>query len=417
MNLIFPAGIIAYLVYQGAKSTGDKIQKCEITSFKLGKVSVALTQTTIPVVVSVLNPNNSDVRAEYFRGVIYRAGKKLGEFVFDSSGQNVLLKSRQVTPLTFSVKLSNIGIVSSLVNIFKNISTATPLDTVFTINGIIQISGFDIPVNFSYDVKTGKEVKSAVSGIAGIGSAGEVIEHKGQRFYKLRDGRFAWMKPGENYPATYVNKTQAQQRLNALAATGINAFVLDYKNPFYVTIGGKIGQLDSNIVIRLKPLEQTPLSTQLMKLTGDSYNTFDWENADGRDLTADSGNILRHKKTGMLVKIPGKNGSNDALPFIIKKEGSDLQVGQILYTSWGYEQTNIDYYQVTKLKGKTQFEARRLSHASDFHSRNMAADVWPVGEYANQKIYKGSYREKSLKVDGRFAWRWDGEKKYATYYA
>ena len=34
----------------------------------------------------------------------------------------------------------------------------------------------------------------------------------------------------------------------------------------------------------------------------------------------------------------------------------ELKVGDIIYTSWGYEQTNIDFYQVTKLVGKCSCE-------------------------------------------------------------
>ena len=31
-----------------------------------------------------------------------------------------------------------------------------------------------------------------------------------------------------------------------------------------------------------------------------------------------------------------------------------IKVGDIFYTSWGYEQTNVDFFQVVALKGKTQ---------------------------------------------------------------
>ena len=47
----------------------------------------------------------------------------------------------------------------------------------------------------------------------------------------------------------------------------------------------------------------------------------------------------------------------------------DLQVGDILKSSWGYDQTNIDYYEVTRLAGKTMVEFRpiksRLIRESD----------------------------------------------------
>lgn len=38
-----------------------------------------------------------------------------------------------------------------------------------------------------------------------------------------------------------------------------------------------------------------------------------------------------------------------------------LQIGSILYTSWGYEQTNIDFYQVIELIGKSTVVLRELA--------------------------------------------------------
>ena len=39
---------------------------------------------------------------------------------------------------------------------------------------------------------------------------------------------------------------------------------------------------------------------------------------------------------------------------------NSLQIGSILYASWGYDQTNIDFYEVTKLIGRTTLELREL---------------------------------------------------------
>ena len=42
------------------------------------------------------------------------------------------------------------------------------------------------------------------------------------------------------------------------------------------------------------------------------------------------------------------------------KPNHKLRVGDILRCSWGYEQTNQDYYQVTRLAGRTMVELRRI---------------------------------------------------------
>ncbi|CAK9063489.1 Uncharacterized protein SCF082_LOCUS32872, partial [Durusdinium trenchii] len=39
-----------------------------------------------------------------------------------------------------------------------------------------------------------------------------------------------------------------------------------------------------------------------------------------------------------------------------KRKGRGVELGQILYSSWGYDQTNIDFFKVTKLVGKTMVE-------------------------------------------------------------
>ena len=46
-----------------------------------------------------------------------------------------------------------------------------------------------------------------------------------------------------------------------------------------------------------------------------------------------------------------------------QKAPRKLQVGHILYTSWGYDQTNVDYYQVTALKGETMVIVQKLEQS------------------------------------------------------
>lgn len=53
-----------------------------------------------------------------------------------------------------------------------------------------------------------------------------------------------------------------------------------------------------------------------------------------------------------------------------KTEGHGLEVGDILSSSWGYDQTNVDYYQVTAIIGKQMVELREIagkSKAQDVH--------------------------------------------------
>lgn len=42
-----------------------------------------------------------------------------------------------------------------------------------------------------------------------------------------------------------------------------------------------------------------------------------------------------------------------------------IKVGDIFYCSWGYEQTNVDFFQVVALKGKTQVVIKEVSLESE----------------------------------------------------
>ena len=168
MKLLVPALLVGggYMLITSLKNTGERLKKCEINSFKLGKLQMPNAQEMIiPVELRVFNPNNTDVPAEYFRGNVYRAGVKIGDFTFNSGSKNVMLKARSETPLTFQVRVTTIGAVRTIVDIFKNLLAARPIDSVFKIEGILAIGGFDIPVLFNYDVKTNKLLNSNVAGI------------------------------------------------------------------------------------------------------------------------------------------------------------------------------------------------------------------------------------------------------------
>lgn len=55
-----------------------------------------------------------------------------------------------------------------------------------------------------------------------------------------------------------------------------------------------------------------------------------------------------------------------------------LKVGDILYTSWGYDQTNIDYYQVTEVVGKKSVKIRQIHAGFDHHDGGCSDYVVPL---------------------------------------
>lgn len=57
-----------------------------------------------------------------------------------------------------------------------------------------------------------------------------------------------------------------------------------------------------------------------------------------------------------------------------EKAGHILQVGDILKHSWGWEQTNIDYYQVVALKGKKKVLLREVDKSVEYSKINGHVD-------------------------------------------
>jgi len=97
-----------------------------------------------------------------------------------------------------------------------------------------------------------------------------------------------------------------------------------------------------------------------------------------------------------------------------------LQVGSILYTSWGHDQTNVEFYQVTKKEGCT-VELRELAQERKETGR-MSGQCVPVPDHFIERRRE----EEPIKIrrigaghikisQCQTAWLWDGIK--AAYYS
>ncbi|WP_059759041.1 hypothetical protein [Thiobacillus denitrificans] len=85
--------------------------------------------------------------------------------------------------------------------------------------------------------------------------------------------------------------------------------------------------------------------------------------------------------------------------------GHKLQVGDVLRSSWGYDQTNIDYYEVTKLIGARMVELREIGAESVGGDHYMTGDCVPKpGHYTGEaKRHMVCDDGQSVKVRS-FAW-------------
>ena len=79
-----------------------------------------------------------------------------------------------------------------------------------------------------------------------------------------------------------------------------------------------------------------------------------------------------------------------------KLNGTGLQAGDVLSAAWGYDQTNYNYYQVTKVVGKTMVELREIA-AMKKETGDMRGEITPIvsdfiGEPIRKKAANGGVR-------------------------
>ena len=79
-----------------------------------------------------------------------------------------------------------------------------------------------------------------------------------------------------------------------------------------------------------------------------------------------------------------------------------LQVGDVLRTCWGYEQTNIDYYEVTKVLGK-MVEIREIGQHREETMWAQGDCVPAPGHYIGQPMRKAVTEGNNVKI-ASYAW-------------
>jgi hypothetical protein len=101
-----------------------------------------------------------------------------------------------------------------------------------------------------------------------------------------------------------------------------------------------------------------------------------------------------------------------------KRQGQHtLRVGQVLTCSWGYDQTNVDWYQVTRVMGK-MVEIREISAKLVGEGGGPSEGVVPhVGAFKGEAMRKRPSADNSVRIASyASAYPWDGEPKHQTGY-
>lgn len=90
--------------------------------------------------------------------------------------------------------------------------------------------------------------------------------------------------------------------------------------------------------------------------------------------------------------------------------------GTILYRSWGYDQTNIDFYQVTKKIGKTMNEVRAIASRAKSDVGGPSVTVVPhINKFTGDPMKRRPDKNGYVKVcHYDHAYPWDGRPKHET---
>lgn len=90
----------------------------------------------------------------------------------------------------------------------------------------------------------------------------------------------------------------------------------------------------------------------------------------------------------------------------------NLEVGHVFFTIWGYEQTNVNFYQVIELKGAKTVVLRELQKISE-HRGNMAGTCTPaMGQFCagSEPITRRVGADKRVKIsEAQSGQLWDGQ--------
>lgn len=81
-----------------------------------------------------------------------------------------------------------------------------------------------------------------------------------------------------------------------------------------------------------------------------------------------------------------------------KSAGRGLAEGDVLSAMWGYEQTNIDYYQVTKLIGDSMVEVRKIATDREETEWQQGKVVPMLGQFVGV-VLRRKARNGSVRID------------------
>ena len=208
---------------------------------------------------------------------------------------------------------------------------------------------------------------------------------------RRRPGAVLLARRGNDYPLTYSNTTQAQRCIAKLAAAGVAASV---RGPLVVVTGAMQPPAGAARTVRdIMPTDGEHISDPAGRweawITGTepracvlfyradafrptyhySYKTTDKAREALRRFADEAEAIATerdNRKAERRAKLDQPHG---------------LAVGDVLRSSWGYDQTNTDYFEVTRVIGKRTVEVRQLAEQIEQTAWAQGNSVPVPGQY------------------------------------
>jgi hypothetical protein len=88
--------------------------------------------------------------------------------------------------------------------------------------------------------------------------------------------------------------------------------------------------------------------------------------------------------------------------------------GDVFYTSWGYDQTNVDFYQVTEVKGKMILLREIGKKSVDEREDTGVEYVVPSKGHFVGGVIKAIPKGPGVKIEGHYGTLWEGKPVYQT---
>ncbi|HEY5501322.1 MAG TPA: hypothetical protein VIK09_05015 [Candidatus Humimicrobiaceae bacterium] len=140
------------------------------------------------------------------------------------------------------------------------------------------------------------------------------------------------------------------------------------------------------------------------------------------DINKTIGNIVASKTADLERKEKAK-----ALQAVLKAS-DHFQIGEIIVNSWGYEQTNVDFYQVVEvLNKKIRVRELKQERVQGTEHSSMSCNVLPVKDdfYSDDilllsiKVNKWGNNDVAICSPASYYCfrKWDGQQEYCSWYA